>query len=783
MKRYIPNPIDTGDIDIDGSLLDLLEKLARNTHEVWSQGRIDEGWVYGKKRDDDQKQHSCLVPYDQLPESEKDYDRQTALETIKLILKLGYKITPPGELILDSSDEHQNKALLKKLNNKTLALSDLVILWDSRNSTLWRANPELYLQLGISFLKCGEALLAYDVFSEAITFYPDFDSIPKKHTDIYISTFQQQALALAETGATGEAACLLNNLDEKSHQMNAETYGLLGRTYKEMALTEDINDESRAEYLEKSFHYYFSAYEDALKNHNYDGAYYNGINAATVSLFMGDKENSQFIAKNIIQICQQIISNQKDVMYWVYATLGEAELLVGDIKSAKENYSFAVEEIGDDIRGQISMYKQAGKILEYLKIVDDAFHQIFRLPTVLVFSGHMVDHPASSSERFPASSEEFVRQEIRNKLKDYKTCIAYSSAACGADIIFLEEVLAKGGEINVILPFDVETFKSQSVDIVPESDWLTRFDKLLTSASRVITLTQFNPDVSTAAHDYTNRFIYGLALTRSNIISCEIDFLSVWDGISSNKPGSTSSAIQLWLNNANIVSCIHPEKGLSLIENNITGMQASIISETLDPNNFEVKYYNYLPLLFADVKGYSKLDEKQLVAFSTVFLGLVNRIFKTYNEGILSRRTQGDGLFVVFNSIHTAAYFAHELNTVVSTTNWEEHGLPDDLAIRVSLDAGPCYSYIEPITGNLEFCGEYVNRAARIEPITPPGHVYASETFVALSNVEKIQDYQFVYSGQVVLPKGYGIIPAYNMRKKRGQSYGLYDGKDLHGGR
>ena len=141
MKRYIPTPIDTGDIDIDSSLLDLLEKLARNTHEVWSQGRIDEGWVYGEKRDDDQKQHSCLVPYDQLPESEKDYDRQTALETIKLILKLGYKITPPGELILDRSDEQQNKALLKKLHNKTLALSDLMILWDSRNSTLWRADP------------------------------------------------------------------------------------------------------------------------------------------------------------------------------------------------------------------------------------------------------------------------------------------------------------------------------------------------------------------------------------------------------------------------------------------------------------------------------------------------------------------------------------------------------------------------------------------------------------------------------------------------------------------
>ena len=89
---YTPKPIDTSDIDIGGEILELCEMLAKNTHEVWSLGRINEGWTYGEVRDDAKKQHPCLVPYEELPESEKNYDRSTSLQTLKLIVKLGYKI-------------------------------------------------------------------------------------------------------------------------------------------------------------------------------------------------------------------------------------------------------------------------------------------------------------------------------------------------------------------------------------------------------------------------------------------------------------------------------------------------------------------------------------------------------------------------------------------------------------------------------------------------------------------------------------------------------------------
>lgn len=89
---YKPNPIDTSDVELDPEIQALGEQLAINTHEVWAQNRLDDGWVWGPLRDDEKMCHPCLVPYDQLPEREKDYDRATSTEALKLIIKLGYKI-------------------------------------------------------------------------------------------------------------------------------------------------------------------------------------------------------------------------------------------------------------------------------------------------------------------------------------------------------------------------------------------------------------------------------------------------------------------------------------------------------------------------------------------------------------------------------------------------------------------------------------------------------------------------------------------------------------------
>ena len=89
---YIPKPIDTSAVSLPVELEPLVEQMAKNVHEVWAQKRIEEGWKYGEKRDDELRLHPCLVSYEQLPEIEKEYDRSTARETLKLIIKLGFAI-------------------------------------------------------------------------------------------------------------------------------------------------------------------------------------------------------------------------------------------------------------------------------------------------------------------------------------------------------------------------------------------------------------------------------------------------------------------------------------------------------------------------------------------------------------------------------------------------------------------------------------------------------------------------------------------------------------------
>lgn len=89
---YQPQPIDTSLVKLDGGVLQLTELLAENAHDIWAVQRLKDGWKYGPRRDDAAKEHPCLVAYKDLPESEKEYDRQAAVQTLKAIVALGYRI-------------------------------------------------------------------------------------------------------------------------------------------------------------------------------------------------------------------------------------------------------------------------------------------------------------------------------------------------------------------------------------------------------------------------------------------------------------------------------------------------------------------------------------------------------------------------------------------------------------------------------------------------------------------------------------------------------------------
>ena len=91
-NNYIPQPIDTKGVVLPNELNALAEEIAKNVHEVWAEGRMKDGWTFGEERDDAKKHHPCLVPYEELTDTEKEYDRNTSQETLKLIMKLGFRI-------------------------------------------------------------------------------------------------------------------------------------------------------------------------------------------------------------------------------------------------------------------------------------------------------------------------------------------------------------------------------------------------------------------------------------------------------------------------------------------------------------------------------------------------------------------------------------------------------------------------------------------------------------------------------------------------------------------
>ena len=95
-ENYEPHPINTEAVVLPSELTQLVERLAENAHELWAKQRMKDGWTWGTKRDDTAKKHPCLVPYERLPESEKEYDRVVATGLLKSVLALGYSIHPPG---------------------------------------------------------------------------------------------------------------------------------------------------------------------------------------------------------------------------------------------------------------------------------------------------------------------------------------------------------------------------------------------------------------------------------------------------------------------------------------------------------------------------------------------------------------------------------------------------------------------------------------------------------------------------------------------------------------
>jgi class 3 adenylate cyclase len=173
-----------------------------------------------------------------------------------------------------------------------------------------------------------------------------------------------------------------------------------------------------------------------------------------------------------------------------------------------------------------------------------------------------------------------------------------------------------------------------------------------------------------------------------------------------------------------------------------------------------------IAILFADAVNFSRLTEEEIPRFVRYFLGSIGEMAATSRHVPVMKNTWGDGILFVFKTVRDAGQFALELCERLSATNWTEKGLPKDLSLRVALHAGPVYGCIDPVTRQPNYIGTHVNRAARLEPITPPGQVYASQSFAALAAAQHVDEFTCDYVGQTPLAKGYGTFPTYHVHRR-----------------
>jgi class 3 adenylate cyclase len=168
-------------------------------------------------------------------------------------------------------------------------------------------------------------------------------------------------------------------------------------------------------------------------------------------------------------------------------------------------------------------------------------------------------------------------------------------------------------------------------------------------------------------------------------------------------------------------------------------------------------------ILFADVLGFSALSDTQVVRFYAEFLGIVARLLDAPRRPPLVRNTWGDGLYLVFPQVRDAGVFALELCDRMVRTSWSAAELPE-LNVRVGLHAGPLFEFVDRVTGQLSFSGRHATRAARIEPVTPPGMVYASREFAALAAAYGVTEFVCEPVGGLRLAKAAGVAPLFVVR-------------------
>lgn len=590
------------------------------------------------------------------------------------------------------------------------------------------ATADATLQAVQELLGRSECLKAFDLVSAAVA--GGSDSVTLRHRGV---------LALARMGAVARAKALFAEWGLDTVGDDEDVLALWGRLRKDEA--QALPADRRPAALVDAAEAYRRAFDAG------GGGYFPAINVASLNLFAGRTEEAQRWARAAMDLA----AKQDD--YYALATVAEAAIILRDEETARQALRAAVADQGASHAAESTTRRQLRALIDTLKL-DPGILEPLAPPLVMHYCGHIVSK-AGAGGRFPENEAARVAAEIARTIEDNRIAFAVGSLAAGADMLFAEAMIARGGELDIVLPFDREEFIELSVR--PAGDgWVERFQRCLDAADDVHFVTEDAYLGDDELFNYASHFAMGLAKLRSRMLDTELLQIAVWDGAPAGDGDIAGTAIDLAAGRRlGLAQLVVP-----------AGDVVPDLSRIAQPPPVSVSGHRQRrTMVFGDLKGFSKLSDAQLPTYVEVMLGACARVFDRYGDRLRFRNTWGDGLFLVFDDVAAAARCAFDLQSEITGIDRAASNLPADFGLRLGMHYGPVYEQLDPVLGRPNYFGYHVSRAARVEPIAPEGEVYVTEATAAALAVDAADEFRCDYVGRIPLAKGYGEFPMYALTR------------------
>ena len=580
----------------------------------------------------------------------------------------------------------------------------------------------------------GELLSAFDQAERGLDEHPD--EIPLRFHAV---------LALARTGSTTQAMRRFNELDLSSVD-SEDTASLGARLAKDLALMATGAERRR---LARDASLAYRLISDRT------GGYFPAINAATLSLVSGDLAEASALAG----VALDLVARSGDTGYFAAATEAEGLLLRGDEAGTRSALRRAGALAGDDF-GALATTRRQLRLICDLTGTDPELLSPLAGPAVAHFCGHRIA-PAGATGRFLSEDEKAVTALVAEAVAQWPTGIAYGSLASGGDILWAEALVAGGCELHIVLPFSLEEFITTSVADAGEL-WVARFHGCLEVATSVTFATDDEYLDDDVLYAYNSQLAMGLALLRARYLDAEVHQFALWDGTDDAGSVGTATDVMSWRQAGH--RSVVVDSGLGSRPGRSLGSESTRVPRVPAPRSVRRVVRS---MVMGDIRGYSKLSEEQLVTFSRVVLGSFADVLSRYDDHIEYRNTWGDALFVVFTDPTAAARCGLDLRDDMTALQLEEAGLPGHLGIRLSGHIGPIFPTWDPVMRRQSFFGAHIVRAARMEPVTPPGALLVTEPFAAALELSGCTDLGCEYVGHLPAAKDYGRLRMYSLERRR----------------